>query len=85
MEKVICDDKFRNIHYKCAGHVCLCQRLSVVYELQRKETYAETQNKITAKELEKHLDEYLDKVENGEKVFVEYDGELYTIVKIEKE
>lgn len=44
-----------------------------------------TQNKITAEELEQHLGEYLDKVENGEKVFVEYDGELYTIVKIEKE
>lgn len=52
---------------------------------KEKKLMQKTQNKITAKELEKHLGEYLDKVENGEKVFVEYDGELYTIVKIEKE
>ena len=32
------------------------------------------QNKVTAEELEQHLDEYLDKVEDGENVFVEYEG-----------
>lgn len=40
-----------------------------------------TQNKITAEELGQHLDEYLDKVEDGENVTVEYDGQLYAIVK----
>lgn len=41
-------------------------------------------NRITSKELEQHLDEYLDKVDDGENVTVEYDGQLYAIVKVEK-
>ncbi len=42
-------------------------------------------NKVTAEELEQHLDEYLDKVEDGENVFIEYEGQWYTIVKVDKD
>lgn len=31
-------------------------------------------NKITAEELEQHLNEYLDKVDDGENVTIEYEG-----------
>ena len=41
-------------------------------------------NQITAEELEQHLNEYLDKVDDGENVIIEYEGEWYTIVKVEK-
>lgn len=51
---------------------------------QEKNLMQKTQNKITAEELEQHLDEYLDKVNDGENVLIEYEGELYTIVKVEK-
>ena len=44
----------------------------------------QTQNKITTEELEQHLDEYLDKVEDGENVTIEYEGQLYAIVKVVK-
>lgn len=43
-----------------------------------------TENMITAKELEQHLDEYLDKVDGGENVTIGYEGQLYTIVKVDK-
>lgn len=43
-----------------------------------------TENMITAKELEKHLDEYLDKVADRENVVIEYEGQLYAIVKVDK-
>lgn len=43
-----------------------------------------TENKITAEELEQHLDEYLDKVDDGKNVTIEYEGQLYAIVKVEK-
>lgn len=42
------------------------------------------QNKVTVEELEQHLDEYLDKVDDGENVFIGYEGQLYAIVKVEK-
>lgn len=44
-----------------------------------------TENMITAKEPEQHLDEYLDKVDDGENVTIEYKGQLYAIVKVEKD
>lgn len=42
------------------------------------------QNKVTAEELEQNLDEYLDKVDDGENVTIEYESQLYAIVKVEK-
>lgn len=51
---------------------------------KEKKFMQKTQNKITTEELEQHLDEYLDKVEDGENVTIEYEGQLYTIVKVEK-
>ena len=54
--------------------------------MYQKETMKlDIQNKISAEELEQHLDEYLDKVEDGENVFVEYEGQWFTIVKVDKE
>lgn len=50
---------------------------------KEKKLMQKTQNKITAKELERHLDEYLDKVDDGENVTIEYEGQLYAIVKVD--
>lgn len=51
-------------------------------DYKEKKLRQKTKNKITAEELEQHLDEYLDKVEDGENVYVEYEGQLYAIVKV---
>lgn len=40
-------------------------------------------NKITAGELEQHLNGYLDKVDDGENVIIEYEREYYKIIKLE--
>lgn len=51
---------------------------------KEKKLMQKTKNKITAEQLERHLDEYLDKVDDGENVYVEYEGQLFAIVKVEK-
>lgn len=51
---------------------------------KEKKLMQKTKNKITVEQLERHLDEYLDKVEDGENVTIEYEGQLYAMVKVEK-